>query len=247
MSAASDRRLWRARAGGLLGGLWLRAQQATWRLRTEGVAALDATLAAAHAGQGPALLIFWHGKYVPLFTLLRGRRAVVFASRSARGGVIAEISRRFGFAPVLLPDRGGARSLRRMLEALERIPVAGIAADGPLGPRHVVQGGVVRLAAETGACLVPVSVAMDRKRVLAGRWDRMEIPRLRSRVAFVAGEALRLPAGLDEAGLRQGKERVREALELCDRRAERLLAATAPIGRSAPARAGGSRRRRPQS
>lgn len=254
MTGTSGRPPWRARIGGWLGALWLRVLEASWRRRGEDLAALAAALAGASTGEGRVLVVFWHGKYVPLFGLLRGRRVVVFASRSARGGVIAEICRRCGYESLLLPDRGGSRSLRRMREALERTPVAGIAADGPLGPRHVVKGGVVRLASETGACVVPVSVAMDRKRVLAQRWDRMEIPRLWSRVAFVAGDPLQVPTELDDAAVRQWRTRVREALERCDRRAEELLAAArAPSGppararsrraRGAPARPGSERPR----
>jgi len=207
----------------LLGWLWataLRLQALTWRKRLTGLEHIDAMLAARRG----FIAVFWHGKYVPLFALLRGRApgARIFTSRSFRGAVIGEVSRRFGFRAVEIPDRGGDVSLALMREALAGAPAGAVAVDGPLGPYHSVKRGAIELASELGFALLPISVAARRKRVAAARWDRMEFPRPFSAVHLEAGEPIAVPPGLDEAGVEDWSRRVRDALDAIDAR----LAAT---------------------
>lgn len=206
----------------LLAALWvllLRLQRASWRIRCAGLEAFDAAL----ASRRPLLAVFWHGKYIPLFVLLEGRRAVVFTSRSRRGSVIAEICRRFGYQATLVPERQRQHSLEIMRRRLAETGAGGIAADGPRGPYHVVKPGPVTLASELGMAIFPVSVAAEPKKVLTGRWDHMELPRFFARVALVVSEPLVVPAGLEGEALTAWQERLHHALDETDRQAGELL------------------------
>lgn len=221
--AVPVRRCWRVR---LLAHLWVlafRLQLASWREAVHGLEHLDGLIARGL----PALAVFWHGKYTPLFALLRGRRAVVFTSLSFRGAVIAEICRRFGYRPVQLADRGGEESFDRMRRELTGAGLCGIAVDGPLGPYHQVKRGPVRLASELGLLVVPITFAAARSRVAAERWDRMELPRLFTRVVFLLGEPIEIPGGLapdgDPGALDAWAARLRDVLEDLDRRAAALV------------------------
>lgn len=216
----------RARLLALVYSLLLRVQLLLWRKEVRGLHRLDDLLEARR----PVLVVFWHGKYTPLFALLRGRKAVIFTSRSFRGDVIARICRHFGYTPVQLRDHGRNRSLERMRRALEEVretgPACGIAVDGPLGPYHVVKRGPVLLASELDFLILPVTFAARRSRVDEGRWDRFEVPSPGTRVVFLVGEAMAVPPGLAEAGpaeVERWTGRVRAALEALDREAEGLL------------------------
>lgn len=207
----------------VLGALWaclLRVQCATWRVRVEGLEAFDADLARRRG----VIAAFWHGTYIPLFVLLRNRDAVVFTSLSRRGAVISEICRRFGYRTVQLHDHGGDASLERMHEALSQAgagPCAGVAVDGPLGPRHQVKRGAVQLASALGWRIYPISVASGRKRVFTDRWDRRELPKAFSRVAMVVGDPLEPPRSLAEPESWQA--RLADELAAGDRRAAELV------------------------
>ncbi len=225
-TAADRRPSLRARLTGALGAGVLRLQAATWRSRCEGLAELDRRIAAGE----PCLVVFWHGKYLPLFALLRGRQACVFTSLSARGDVIAEICRRFGYRAVQIPDQGRERSLEIMRGALRRSAVGAIAVDGPLGPYHAVKRGSIQLASELRWAIVPTSVAASRQRVVASRWDRMEIPRLFTRVHLLVGDPLTVPADLTREGLEEWKPRIRAALDALDVAAAERVAALAETG-----------------
>lgn len=209
----------RVRLLGRLCAFLLRLQWLTWRKRIEGLEQVDAMLA---RGEG-FLLVFWHGKYLPLFPFFQGRQACIFTSRSFRGEVLAEIGRRFGYGGVPIPEHAGEHGMDIMRRALARFPVVGIAVDGPLGPSHQVKSGAIRLAAESGVALVPASVASRRQKVLAKRWDRMEVPRLFTLVGLVCGEVVRVPSAMDETELNLWRRRLHDALEEVDRRAEKLV------------------------
>ena len=205
----------------VLGWLWsslLWLQYLTWRKHYEGLAELDQILKEGHK----VLFCFWHGKYLPLFPLLRGRSACVFTSESGRGEVIAEICRRFGYECVLLPTHGRGNSLEMMHRALVHRQNGGIAVDGPFGPYHRVKRGVIKLASELQYVIVPGSACARRKRIVKHRWDRMELPGLFTQVGFALGEPIRVPRDVPPEELRAWTEKLRNALESLDRRAAEL-------------------------
>ena len=221
----------------LLSFLWgwaLRIQAATWRKEVEGLDRLDALL----ARRVPLIVAFWHGRYTPLFTLLRGRDAVIFTSLSFRGSIISGICRRFGYRAVQIPDHGREAALETMRQTLRAGGACGIAVDGPMGPYHCVKRGAIQLASELGFRILPVTFAARRSRVDAGRWDRMEVPRPFTRVVFLCGQPLEVPPGLDAAEVRVWQDRLREVLEDLDHRAVRRLRGLGKAGRSRAASAG---------
>lgn len=208
-----------ARLTGRFFALLLRLLGATWRRQGEGIDTLDGMLARGEK----VMAVFWHGGYLPLFYLLAGRPARILTSRSFRGEVIAAICRRFGYDAGPIPDPGGRTTLDAARRALEGCRLAALAVDGPLGPAHVVKPGAVRLASDLAFAVLPVAAAADRSRVLARRWDRMEIPRPFARLGLVCGEPVRIPAGLPEEEVAVWCGRLRESLEAVERRARKMV------------------------
>jgi len=76
----------------------------------------------------------------------------------------------------------------------------------------LVKRGAVRLASELGYAIVPVSFAARRTHVLAQRWDRIEVPKLFSRVCLVVGKPIELPTYLSEAAVHDWSARSALAL-----------------------------------
>jgi lysophospholipid acyltransferase (LPLAT)-like uncharacterized protein len=191
--------------------LWL--LWATWRVDPDEIRRVGELLR-----KNKLIVCFWHGKYIPLFILLRNHDACVFSSDSFRGLVIGTICRHFGYRSVLIPEEGEEAYLR-MRDTLATERTAGIAVDGPLGPYHAVKRGPIRLASDTGVPLLAVSVAASRSRVNEQRWDLQEIPRPFSRVCLAAGHPIRVPADLGDDELSRWQERLARELEDVDRRA----------------------------
>lgn len=205
----------------ILGAFWawgLVALSKTWRTSAEGLERLD-----NHLENGPPVIaVFWHGHYLTLFPFLRGRRACVFTSLSDRGSVLASLAEHLGMTAVQIPDRGGKRSFAMMAEALKDGASAAIAVDGPLGPYHQVHGGAIRLASQLGHVLLPVAAAADRRTTLH-RWDRLQLPYPFASMAFVAGNDIRVPVDLDEAGIDRWADNVHQHLDATSARAQEKL------------------------
>jgi lysophospholipid acyltransferase (LPLAT)-like uncharacterized protein len=191
-------------------------QSASWRVEASGLEVLDRLLAAGTK----VLVVFWHGKYIPLFALLRGRRACILASRSFRGEVICDICRRFGYDCLQLPGPPGEAVEETLHGAMTGYTALATALDGPLGPRHKVRRGALRMASSHGFVLLPVSLAARRHLVLRGRWDRMQIPAPFTRIHMAFGDPLYLPLPLETEETEALARQVKDVLEELDRLTE---------------------------
>ncbi len=196
----------------------LRLQCLTWRNCFKGRERLDRLYSAEH----PFLLCFWHGKYVPIFPLLEGYRACVVSSLSERGSIIAEICRNFGYQSAQIPERTEDGAILAFREVLSEACAVGTAVDGPLGPYHRVNTGVIRVASAFGFDLLPVSVGSHRKIVLNKRWDRMELPMPFTRVCLVFGKPLKVPSNLRNRQIRQLAGHLAEAIGELDAEAQTM-------------------------
>jgi lysophospholipid acyltransferase (LPLAT)-like uncharacterized protein len=206
--------------------------RASWRVDSSGLEPLD-RLSAAGA---KVLVVFWHGKYLPLFALLQGRRACILASRSFRGEVICAICRRFGYDCLQLPGHPGGPGEETIHRAMTASTTVATALDGPLGPHHHVRRGLLRTAGGQGFQLLPVSLAARRRLVLRGRWDRMELPAPFTRIHLAFGDPISPPARLAAEETEILARRLQKALEDLDRLAgERVRDQGPPPG----SRAGG--------
>jgi lysophospholipid acyltransferase (LPLAT)-like uncharacterized protein len=157
---------------------------------------------APHIAGQPCIVAFWHER-LPLMPALwrlarrRGStaRTHVLVSRHRDGRFIGLVVGRFrleivhGSTGRNGQDRGGAASLRQMLEFLGRGDHVAITPDGPRGPRRTAAPGVAQLAALSGAMVLPCSAQTSRRRVLR-TWDRMVLPLPFGRGVLVCGKPI---------------------------------------------------------
>lgn len=182
----------------------------SWRSNLDELKKLDALI----ADRVPLIAVFWHGNYLPLFILAKGRSAVVVTNNSFRGSVIAGISQTFGYQTVQI-GAGNEGSMRDVLVELQfrHVPLIAVALDGPLGPRHTVRARTLALAADLGYRLLPIAAVSDRKLVLSSRWDKMELPLPFSRVSVRLGEPIQLNGESDGAAMTRAGRRVARAID----------------------------------
>jgi lysophospholipid acyltransferase (LPLAT)-like uncharacterized protein len=208
---------------GLIAGVMvaiLRLWSATLRKQTSQLDRLDRYMADGRQ----VLAVFWHGKYLPLFPLAKGKHAVVITINSFRGRVIGEICKRFGYRPVLLPVDANAHGFPALVDQVKgNASLIALALDGPNGPFHRIRSGALTLNAVHGVVLAPIGVASSRKIVMRSRWDRQEAPLPFSRVAVAVGDRIELHHKLDEVGAMPMEEIVRQAMEAVERQARELL------------------------
>ncbi len=204
-----------------LAAVAVRALGATLSLTAEGVEALEPLWAARR----PLIYMVWHGRILMVPWLNRrlcrthgARLARVLASRSRDGELVARWVARFGL-PVVRgsSSRGGSDALRALLAAVRGGEDVAVVPDGPRGPRERLQGGVVALAALTGAPVVPLGFAARPARRLAS-WDRFLVPLPFARAAAVFGKPAVVARAADRESVRADLERVlHEVTESADR------------------------------
>ncbi|MCR9134594.1 MAG: hypothetical protein NXI27_01265 [Alphaproteobacteria bacterium] len=195
------------------------------RRNTEQIAKIDWYI----NGGNRLLALFWHGKYIPLFALAKGKDAVVLTNDSFRGRVIAGICRWFGYRPILLPSDRKHHGFAVLLELFSTRPnLTALALDGPLGPYHCVRTGALRSAARNGVKIVPIGVASQRKFILTSRWDLREVPLPFTKIAVAVGDMIDAGSIVADSGQPSLEELIRTGMDRAEQQAEKILVDTEP-------------------
>ena len=119
-------------------------------------------------------------------------------SASKDGALLAAILQAFGVRVVRgSSSRRGAQALLELASWAEGGYDLAVTPDGPRGPRHVVQEGVLALAQVTGLPIVPYSCQLGWK-IQVKSWDRFQIPLPFSRCTMIFGEPIRVPREASE-------------------------------------------------
>ncbi len=145
--------------------------------------------------QNPRIFLLWHNRLLCLPTVWwriagKQRKAVALASASKDGGAVAAALEPLGIRTVRgSSSRRGATALLGLKQALATGHDACLTPDGPKGPRHKVQPGVVTLARLTGVPVVPIHLVCRHAWRLP-TWDRLLVPVPFSKVRVVIGEGL---------------------------------------------------------
>ena len=194
----------------------LRVLRFTWRVRVS-----DPHGVMDVARDQPFILCAWHNRIIYALFATRdvirpktGRKVAAMVSASSDGAFAVEILRAFGIVPI----RGStSRRGRQALLELSRQARAGlhlaITPDGPRGPCHEIQEGILSLSQVTGLLIVPLGCEAGRK-VRFKSWDRFQLPWPLTRCDFVFGEPMAVPRRVT------GAERVVLKGELKRRKAE---------------------------
>ncbi|HEY0591880.1 MAG TPA: lysophospholipid acyltransferase family protein [Thermoanaerobaculia bacterium] len=171
---------------------FIRALHATLRVRHANTAAIDAL----NREGTNYVYAFWHAQLLVMIYARFARPATVMISQHRDGELIALTMERFGIESARgSTTRGGSEALRGMLKAAGAGRVIIFTPDGPRGPRHSVQPGVIRAAQLAGIPIVPGALISERRKQLSS-WDRFEIPIPFSRALFLYGEPIAVPREL---------------------------------------------------
>jgi hypothetical protein len=197
--------------------LLLRVLGATWRVRITG----DSVWRSARARGTPTLLSLWHGDLLPITWAHRNQGIVVVVSEHRDGEIIAQALERLGCRTTRgSSTRGGSRALLGLIRALQHGDVAAVTPDGPRGPRHSVQPGVLAAARKAGAAVVGIGVAASREWRLRS-WDQFAIPKPFARVHVAYADAFTVDAGATDIAAES--PRITAAMETAHARAREAL------------------------
>jgi lysophospholipid acyltransferase (LPLAT)-like uncharacterized protein len=168
-----------------------------------------------------AIFVTWHGRTLIPATYLRGRGYCALISLSRDGEIQNNFFRLLGYQTARgSTGRGGIRGALQMARRVKEGGVLVMTPDGPRGPTHKVQLGVILMAEKSGAPIIPVAVSADR-RWLMKSWDSYMLPKPFAKVPLLTGEPIVVPPNLNEAGRQRYADIVEIALNRLEREAER--------------------------
>ncbi len=158
------------------------------------------------------IYVFWHEHLLTLTYTHRRRGICVLVSRHRDGEFIAKVLHRLGFSTARgSSSRGGSEGALEMCRSYRKGWDLGVTPDGPRGPRRRAQPGAVRLAQLTGASLLPMAVAAE-KRIVLNSWDRFQIPLPFSRVVIAYDEPVEVARSASASEIDALRERLEESL-----------------------------------
>jgi hypothetical protein len=167
-----------------------------------------------------AIYVGWHGKSFIPANYFAGKGLWALFSLSNDGELQSRIFKKFGFQIIRgSTGRGGARALIESIRLLRQGDSMAITPDGPRGPAHVVQPGVITMAMKSGAALIPVGTA-SRPGTRIGTWDRYLVPWFFAKAAIAFGPPIYVQSNADEAAQEAARKAIQDAIEAVERQAE---------------------------
>ena len=233
------------------------AEDVAWPLRLLGwlvnryIRLCEMTTSLTIAGDGPfielqrnrqaCILLVWHGRNFQAIPMARLFHSPITAltSRSRDGAMIANVIKPFGYESLqgsgtgaaakkrTNPKKRGAQAFRGMLKYLKNGEMVLATADVPPGPVYETGPGMVKLAAMSGAAIIPIGASFSPELPIAGTWDKSKLPLPFGRRSLVFGDPVyidRAVVGKDgDEALTAACQTVTDALNAVQADAEHLL------------------------
>lgn len=159
----------------------------------------------------PMIWTFWHNRMfvIPLLRLrVPHRTGAVLTSASRDGEIIAAVMASFGLKCVRgSSSRRGAAALMELADTLSAREDVAVTPDGPRGPRYQLGQGVIFLARQTGAPILPIHVRYTRMLRLKS-WDHFRIPLPFSQVKIICDTPVFISPTSDPEAERERVERI---------------------------------------
>ncbi|GAB4367283.1 MAG: lysophospholipid acyltransferase family protein [Calditrichia bacterium] len=170
------------------------------------------------------IFCLWH-EYMILPLLVHDQQGMtVLVSQHFDGEIIARILKTFGLRTIRgSSTRGGTAAYKEMKRKMQTPGFEMVfTPDGPTGPRRQVKAGIVRLASELQAAIVPLSVSATRYRRL-NSWDRLFLILPFSRCILLYGKPIYVPPINGAEDLKIQSKILSEKISQLDAEAEKWL------------------------
>jgi lysophospholipid acyltransferase (LPLAT)-like uncharacterized protein len=146
----------------------------------------------------PVIIVTWHRASIFFVQFFGSHRPMIMFSRSKDGEYLARFAQMFGVQPVRgSSSRGGATALREMTQYLKKGGKACASVlDGPRGPAREAKKGMIVLAMETGAPIIPIIWSAKRVFTFKKSWDKTMLPLPFSTIMITAADPIFVPPDL---------------------------------------------------
>jgi hypothetical protein len=140
----------------------------------------------------PIIACFWHGRMGQMAFAWKGSSAFnMLISQHIGSRIISYAIERLGTKTIYgSSSRGKHGAIRSIITVLKRGESVGITPDGPRGPLHSVQDGIIQIACLAQVDIIPMTFSTSR-RIKLKTWDELLISLPFSKGVMLAGEPLK--------------------------------------------------------
>jgi hypothetical protein len=205
---------------------WLGPWLAYWVIRVLGwtmrFEVVNPEIQKSFVEQGiPYIGAFWHDRLLMMPLEYRGKKLSFLVSPHRDGLIVGKALKKFGLHPIFgSSGRRSSSALKEMIRAIRNGSDMAIVPDGPRGPRHRLQAGVIELARLTGKPILPLTFSASKKKIFK-TWDRFFLPYPFSKGIFIWGEPIYVDRNADRDALEEKRlfveRRLNEITEEADR------------------------------
>ena len=158
------------------------------------------------------IMACWHGELLMIpYAYLHYRKTPnvkLFISEHFDGELIAKTLNFFGFGTIRgSSTRGGAKALIQAIKEIKSGTDIGITPDGPKGPRHEVQDGIIAMAQKVKVKIVLVEIKPSKYWQL-NSWDKFIIPKPFGEINYFISN----PIDIVDLELEEARELVKKGL-----------------------------------
>jgi len=156
-----------------------------------------------------------HSQQCGLYSILNRENMFSMISRSTDGDLVALSGGRVGINSVRgSSKRGGATAALELIDKVKNGYSAALAIDGPRGPVGVVKPGVVQIAKNGGAPIIPMAWQTKSKCILKlPTWDKLLIPLLFVKAVALYGEPIDVPSDATEEQMEEIRLKVENEIK----------------------------------
>ena len=156
-----------------------------------------------------------HSQQCGLYSILNRENMFSMISRSTDGDLVALSGGRVGINSVRgSSKRGGATAALELIDKVKNGYSAALAIDGPRGPVGVVKPGVVQIAKNGGAPIIPMAWQTKSKYILKlPTWDKLLIPLLFVKAVALYGEPIDVPSDATEEQIEEIRLKVENEIK----------------------------------
>jgi len=173
---------------------------------------------------GAYLFAIWHQNAILGMLNQRGIPHSIIISQSKDGEFVAYAAEKMGFTPVRgSSTRGGVAAKDMMKDLLHKGLPGAITVDGPKGPAKTIKRGIIDLARETGAQIVPIAPIPKNHWTFTKSWDQFRLPKPFTKVIVCYGNPIAIPADTSNEQMKEFQEKIAMELELAEAEARKFF------------------------
>ncbi len=165
------------------------------------------------------LYAFWHEHQFAIYGIPNKSNLNVLISNSRDGEVITRAVEKMGFKVVRGSSgrKGCITSTMQLISRIKNGESGAIMVDGPRGPYHKVKNGIVTIAKETGAPIIPAYWYSGEKTFFKlPSWDKMSTPIFNCHIINLYGDPIYVKK---DADIKEITKKVEDALYDLEKRA----------------------------